>query len=183
MGKIRSRGRELAFQILFQCDQTGDKVNAVVARFQELKSANAEAAKFAEALAVGAYKHQDALDEQIRTCAKNWKLERLLSVDRAVLRLAAHELIATPETPTEVVLDEAIELAKHFGSDESAAFVNGVLDQIATTARGQAKPKATAKPKPRSTAPVGAGSPRPPRVAKAKPKAKSTAIPRRKVSA
>jgi N utilization substance protein B len=174
MGKIRSRGRELAFQILFQCDQTGDKVNAVVARFQELKSANAEAAKFAEALAVGAYKQQELLDEQIRKCAKNWKLERLLSVDRAVLRLAAHELISTPETPKEVVLDEAIELAKHFGSDESAAFVNGVLDQIAATARGQAKTKLPVRSKPKALAPPTASA--------AKPKPKSTAIPRRKAT-
>jgi N utilization substance protein B len=174
MAKIRSRGRELAFQILFQCDQTGDKVNAVVARFQELKSANAEAAKFAEALAVGAYKHQDQLDEQIRTFAKNWKLERLLSVDRAVLRLGAHELLATPETPIEVVLDEAIELAKHFGSDESAAFVNGVLDQIASTARGQAKVKPASKGKPKAVKAAPAAT--------AKPKPKSTPIPRRKAA-
>ncbi len=133
--KVRTRGRELAFQILFQCDQTGDKVNAVIARFQELKHANAEVAAFAEALAVGAFKAQDTLDEQLTKAAKNWKLTRLLSVDRAILRLAAHELLETPATPTEVVLDEAIELAKRYGSDESAAFVNGVLDHLAASAR------------------------------------------------
>jgi N utilization substance protein B len=141
MPRGRSRGRELAFQILFQCDQTGDKVNAVLARFQELKSANPEAAAFAESLAVGAYKQLEALDERISRCAKNWKLERLLSVDRAALRLGAYELLHTPETPLEVALDEAIELAKRFGSDESAAFVNGVLDQVAAERRAQdAKP-------------------------------------------
>ena len=180
MAKVRSRGRELAFQILFQCDQTGDKVNAVVARFQELKSANPDAALFAEALAVGAYKQQDALDEQVRKFAKNWKLERLLSVDRAVLRLAAYELTSTPETPPEVVLDEAIELAKHFGSDESAAFVNGVLDQIASLPRGTGKApaKTTAKPKAKKAPKVIVGTIKP-----KPPVAKSTAIPRRKANA
>ena len=147
MSKIRSRGRELAFQILFQCDQTGDKVNAVVARFTDLKSANKDAAAFAEALAVGAYKDQEKIDQLIVGVAQNWKLGRLLSVDRAVLRLGAYELQSTPETPIEVVLDEAIELAKHFGSDESAAFVNGVLDKIAATARKPAKAASKALPR------------------------------------
>jgi N utilization substance protein B len=174
MAKVRSRGRELAFQILFQCDQTGDKVNAVVARFQDLKQANKEAALFAEALAVGAFTQQALLDEMIRKFAKNWKLERLLSVDRAVLRLAAYELVSTPETPLEVVLDEAIETAKHFGSDESAAFVNGVLDQIAAEARKRPK-AATAKAKPTATL-----KPKPTVLKSTVPKPVSTAVPRRK---
>jgi N utilization substance protein B len=149
---VRHRGRELAFQILFQCDQTGDKVNAVVARFQELGRANKDAAEMAEALAVAAFKQLETTDAQIRGAAQHWKLERLLSVDRAILRLAAYELAERPETPLEVVLDEAIELAKKFGSDDSPAFVNGVLDSLAKDLRpGQVKTKAKAA-KPRSTA-------------------------------
>lgn len=163
--RTRTRGRELAFQILFQCDQTGDKVNAVIARFQDLKHANAEVSAFAEALAVGAYKDQAAADELLGTAAKNWKLSRLLSVDRAILRLAAYELALTQETPTEVVLDEAIELAKRYGSDESAAFVNGVLDHLAGVAR-----KAPAKPKKKAGVRGAAG-------------AKLTAIPKKKKAA
>jgi N utilization substance protein B len=146
---VRHRGRELAFQILFQCDQTGDKVNAVVARFQELGRANKDAAEMAEDLAVAAFKGQETTDALIRGAAKHWKLERLLSVDRAVLRLAVYELSARPETPLEVVLDEAIELAKKFGSDDSPAFVNGVLDSLAKGLR-PATPepaKKAAKPK------------------------------------
>lgn len=150
---VRHRGRELAFQILFQCDQTGDKVNAVVARFQELGRANKDAAEMAEELAVAAFKHLETTDAQIRGAAQHWKLERLLSVDRAILRLAAFELAERPETPLEVVLDEAIELAKKFGSDDSPAFVNGVLDSLAKDLRpDQAKTKAKAPQKPRSTA-------------------------------
>lgn len=150
---IRHRGRELAFQILFQCDQTGDKVNAVVARFQELGRANREAAAMAEGLAVAAYQGLAATDALIRTAADNWKLERLLSVDRAVLRLAVHELAQEPGTPMEVVLDEAIELAKKFGSDDSPGFVNGVLDRLArqirpAEARAAAKKRKAAAPRP-----------------------------------
>lgn len=154
--KIRTRGRELAFQILFQCDQTGDKVNAVIARFQDLKHANAEVSAFAEALAVGAFKDLAEADALLEKAAKNWKLSRLLSVDRAILRLSAYELAKTKDTPTEVVLDEAIELAKRYGSDESAAFVNGVLDHLAAVARkapAKVKKKAsTAIPKKKKAA-------------------------------
>jgi N utilization substance protein B len=145
----RQRGRELAFQLLFQTDQTGDKINAVVARFTDLRTANADAAAFAESLAVGAFKKQEELDQQISAVAQNWKLSRLLSVDRAVLRLSAYELFHTL-TPTEVVLDEGIELAKHFGSDESGAFVNGVLDKLSAVAR-------PIKPAPKKRSNVGAG--------------------------
>lgn len=142
---VRHRGRELAFQILFQCDQTRDGVNAVVARFQELGRANADAAAMAEDLAVAAYGRLEETDKIIRAAAEHWKLERLLSVDRAVLRLATYELASRPDTPMEVVLDEAIELAKKFGSDESPAFVNGVLDRLMRQLRPDAKPSRPAK--------------------------------------
>ena len=146
---IRHRGRELAFQLLFQTDLTGDRINAVVARFQDLRKANRDAAELAEDLAVGAYTQLELTDGLIRGAARNWKLERLLSVDRALLRLGVFELAQRPDTPTEVILDECIELAKDYGSDESSAFVNGVLDSLARQLRpGSAKgpaPKAPAK--------------------------------------
>src|SRR5580658_3847689 len=132
---VRHRGRELAFQILFQTDQTGDKVNAVIARFQDMKHANAEAAAFAEALAVGAYGDLTSIDARVSAAADHWKLERLLSVDRALLRLGAFELSQGAGTPTEVVLDECIDLAKTYGGEDSASFVNGVLDRLARQLR------------------------------------------------
>jgi N utilization substance protein B len=135
---LRHRGRELAFQILFQIDQTGDKVNAVIARFEEMRRANAAAAEFAESLAVGAFSEQEGLDALIEGAAENWKLERLMSVDRALLRLGAFELARRSEIPVEVVIDECVELAKIYGSDESGGFVNGVLDQLAKKLRPQA---------------------------------------------
>jgi N utilization substance protein B len=146
---VRHRGRELAFQILFQCDQTGDKVNAVIARFQEMSRANADAAAFAEDLATGAFGSMNAIDALVRAAADNWKLERLLSVDRALLRLGGYELAQRLDTPKEVVLDECINLAKTYGSEESASFVNGVLDRLARQLR-PASGEATGKPRPKS---------------------------------
>jgi N utilization substance protein B len=152
---IRRQGRELAFKILFQCDQTGDKVNAVVARFQDLGRAQKAAAELAETLAVGAAASLDSIDARIRHCAEHWKLERLLSVDRAILRLAAHELAGCPETPLEVILDEAIELAKRFGGEESPAFVNGVLDRLAAELRPAEKASRDAAKRPPRKSRVG----------------------------
>jgi N utilization substance protein B len=142
---IRHRGRELAFQILFQTDQTGDKVNAVIARFQDMKHANAEAAQFAENLAVGAFGSLALIDPLLSAAADHWKLERLLSVDRALLRLGAYELSQNPDTPTEVILDECIDLAKTYGGEDSTSFVNGVLDRLAR----QLRPAGSVQPGPK----------------------------------
>jgi N utilization substance protein B len=146
---MRHRGRELAFQILFQTDQTGDKVNAVIARFEDLKRANAEAAEFAETLAAGAYGALAVTDAMVRAAADNWKLERLLSVDRALLRLGTYELAKSTDIPKEVILDECIALAKTYGSEDSASFVNGVLDRLATQLRPDGE-KSGVKARPKS---------------------------------
>lgn len=175
---VRHRGRELAFQILFQTDQTGDKVNAVIARFQDMRHANADAAAFAEDLAVGAFKAIEEIDGLIRSAAQNWKLERLLSVDRALLRLGVYELSKRPEIPAEVTLDECIELAKTYGSDESAAFVNGVLDTLARQLRPNDGDD-TDLPSFKAKAKGVAKAPKAPRVPK--PAIRSHAIPKKKV--
>jgi N utilization substance protein B len=183
---VRHRGRELAFQILFQTDQTGDKVNAVIARFQDMKHANAEAAAFAEALAVGAFGDQPAIDAQVSAAADHWKLARLLSVDRALLRLGAYELGQAQGTPTEVILDECIDLAKTYGGEDSASFVNGVLDRLARRLRpleeagdpedaGRTKSKGKTKSAAKlRTTPIPKSAAHP----KSTPIPKSTAIPK-----
>jgi N utilization substance protein B len=86
---------------------------------------------FAQTLVHGVVERREELDETIRSCSHNWRLERMAKVDLAVLRLAAYELRHCPEVPHRVVLNEAIELAKTFGSEDSGAFVNGLLDEIA----------------------------------------------------
>ena len=79
----------------------------------------------------GVLEEREGLDETIRTASENWRIERMTRVDRNVLRLGTWELKHRPDVPRAVILDEAIELAKRYGSEESGAFVNGVLNQVA----------------------------------------------------
>ena len=86
---------------------------------------------FAEELVRGVIAKRDALDEIIRGISLNWKLERMAVIDRNVLRLAAYELLHVPGIPRKVTINEAIEIAKHFGTDDSGSFVNGIVDRVA----------------------------------------------------
>jgi N utilization substance protein B len=98
--------------------------------FIGLKTAQKDAAVFAQELAKGAAAHLAEIDAIISRQSKNWDFKRLNSVDRALIRLGAHELMHREDIPAEVSLNECIELAKAYGSEESPAFVNGILDQI-----------------------------------------------------
>lgn len=86
--------------------------------------------RYARDLVEGTEEHREEVDDLIRGQAENWRLERMSAVDRNILRLAVYELVFEVEVPKLVVLDEAIELAKRFGSDQSSGFVNGILDGI-----------------------------------------------------
>lgn len=90
---------------------------------------------FTEALARGAIVNQDEIYRVITEASTNWSLERMAKVDLAILRLAVYELLFTPETPSRVVINEAIEIGKRFGTGESSAFLNGILDRIAHQVR------------------------------------------------
>jgi len=91
---------------------------------------NAEAKEFARRLVSGVVSLHAEIDRTIESCTENWKLARLAKVDLVILRMATYELIHCPDIPSPVSLDEAIEIAKRFGSADSAAFINGVLDQV-----------------------------------------------------
>jgi len=93
--------------------------------------ADDETKRFAEALVRGAQREQQVIDELIQKTSTNWKLERMARVDRNILRLAVYEILKRSEIPVKVSLNEAIELSKKYGSEESSAFVNGILDRIA----------------------------------------------------
>lgn len=95
--------------------------------------ASDDAKGFALSLIAGTRQHQERIDALIDAAASNWRLERLAAVDLAVLRVAVFELLEQPDVPSSVVLDEAIDIAKRFGTNESGSFVNGVLDRVATT--------------------------------------------------
>jgi N utilization substance protein B len=135
----RSKARECAFQILYQWQITGEPMSAVVESFWRVRSGTPEARAMAERLARGAQAQAEALDKQIGEAATNWRLDRIAPVDRTILRLGAYELGSERETPAAVVLDEAVELAKRFGEEDSPSFVNGVLDAIRKRVRGEAE--------------------------------------------
>jgi N utilization substance protein B len=130
----RSKARKRALDILFQADVRGDAPATILAA--EAKRAANEPAReaswlYAREIVDGVIDNQDAIDEQITTFAKDWSLARMPAVDRAVLRIAAWELLYNDEVPAAVAIDEAVELAKEFSTDDSGAFVHGVLARIA----------------------------------------------------
>ena len=129
MGR-RSKARECAFQILYQWQITGDPMNAVLEGFWRVRSGTPAAREMAERLACGARAQVAVLDAQIAEAATHWRIDRIAPVDRTILRLGSYELAHEPSTPAAVVLDEAVELAKRFSTDDSGRFVNGVLSAL-----------------------------------------------------
>ena len=126
----RRQGREFALQMLYQIDMGGGKEKETFSTFWEGKKVSPEARSFAQELVSGTLDHLESIDSVLRQGLEHWRLPRIAAVDRSVLRLAVFEFLNHPQTPPVVVIDEAIELAKRFGGDESGLFVNGVLDGI-----------------------------------------------------
>ena len=129
MGK-RRRARECAVQMLFQIDLSGVEPAEVYTQFWEAHDMEADVRTFSQELVDGVYAERDSLDARIAKAAQRWRLERMAVVDRNILRMALYEMNLSPQTPTAVVIDEAIEVARRFGTDDSARFVNGVLDAL-----------------------------------------------------
>jgi N utilization substance protein B len=139
----RTKARECALQALYQLDTSGggdprDALRGILAHFEET---DADTARFAEQLVGGVQSERAAIDELIQKSSIHWKLERMARVDRNILRLAVYEILRRADVPLRVTLNEAVELGKKFGSEESSAFVNGVLDRIAHMALPGATPK------------------------------------------
>ena len=126
---LRTKSREFAMQMLFQWDMSQQDPAKLEAKFWKSAKAADSTRAFANLLFEGAAKEVPVLDEIIGKHCENWRFERLSAIDRAILRLAIHEM-SSAETPPKVVLNEAVELAKKFSSEESGAFVNGVLDSV-----------------------------------------------------
>src|SRR5438105_6367797 len=126
----RSRAREVALQLLFQHDQNPGVARPDLERFVRDRLHDAASEAFCLGLYDGVLSRLEGIDQRLTEAAENWRLPRMAAVDRNVLRLGAYELMVSPETPANVALDEAIELARRFGSAESPAFVNGVLDRL-----------------------------------------------------
>jgi len=127
----RRKGRELALQALYQQEITGELSDRALRLFWENFEGSEPVKEFALTLVRGVADRREEIDAVIGKVTQNWRLERLSKVDLNVLRLATYELLGTPEVPASVVINEAIEIARRFGSQESSMFVNGVLDQVA----------------------------------------------------
>jgi N utilization substance protein B len=124
---LRTKSREFAMQMLFQWDMSQQDAKKLETKFWKGAKAAEQTRTFANQLFEGAAHDSTALDELISKHAENWRLERLAAIDRSILRLALHEMRAT-DTPPKVVINEAVNLAKKFSSDDAGKFVNGILD-------------------------------------------------------
>lgn len=125
----RSRAREVALQALFQQDMNPHDSQDQLAPFLASRLQDEELRDFAKSLVLGVLRNQEELDALLESKADNWSLSRMAATDRSVLRLGAFE-IRYAETPERVAIDEAVELAKRFGSAQSSQFVNGILDKL-----------------------------------------------------
>ncbi|MFT4282415.1 transcription antitermination factor NusB [Microbacterium sp.] len=130
----RSKARKRALDILYQSDVRGDDLAATLAA--EARRAASEPAReaswlYAREIVDGIIDNREEIDEQIVSHARDWKLERMPTVDRAVLRIGVWEILFNEAVPTAVAIDEAVELAKELSTDDSGAFVHGVLARIA----------------------------------------------------
>lgn len=131
---IRRAGRAYALQLLYarDGDPSTDVAGAAVSWADAFElEIDPQAQLFARELVAAASEHGAQVDGLIASSSKNWRIDRMSRVDRNILRLGACELLAFPDVPVKVVINEAVELAKRFGTAESSAFVNGVLDRIA----------------------------------------------------
>lgn len=126
----RREGREAAVQFLYQRDLNGNATAESVNEFWDLRPAAKKVREFGMTLAEGVLSNQAAIDERIRAVASNYDLHRIAAVDRNILRIAIYEMLFCPDVPPVVSINEAIEIAKRFGSEESGRFVNGVLDRV-----------------------------------------------------
>ena len=131
----RTRARELALRALYLIDVRGPGVQEEVARFLESETDDHDVLSFARELVGGCSRRRDELDERIAAIAENWRIQRMAVVDRNILRIGAYEMLALPDIPPKVSINEAIDLAKKYSTADSGAFVNGILDRLRTLVR------------------------------------------------
>jgi N utilization substance protein B len=134
VASLRHRVRIAALQTLFEIDATDHAPDIVVQRRLEDDPLPPEGERFLKRLVFGVWEHQSYLDRIIEEAAPNWPVTQMPGVDKAILRIALYEILIddVEKTPVKAVINEAVELAKHFGSDNSSRFVNGVLGTVVT---------------------------------------------------
>ncbi|MDO8886519.1 transcription antitermination factor NusB [Candidatus Oleimmundimicrobium sp.] len=126
----RRRARKVALEILYQKDILDESIDEII-KARKLAGKESKIPEFAVKLVNGVEKYRDKIDKIIKEHTDNWLIERMPIVDRNIIRIGVYEMIAEPDIPISVSINEAIELAKTYGSSESSKFVNGILGQIA----------------------------------------------------
>ena len=129
MGKRRS-SREQALKFLYQSELNEGDHDKQMEQFLERVSSQDEVEEFMQELVQTVVRYKKEIDETLKKCSDNWELERMAVVDRNILRVGACELLYMPSTPPKVAINEAVEIAKRYGNEDSPEFVNGVLDKI-----------------------------------------------------
>lgn len=138
----RRKSRQYALQALYQSDLSGHPLSSAMNALwsgmldgegieEDGRPPESEEVEFAQKIAYGVEAGKDRIDELIESCSTNWRLARMPVVDRNILRMAAYELMECPEIPATVSINEAVELAKKYGTADSRAFVNGIVDRMA----------------------------------------------------
>jgi N utilization substance protein B len=128
---FRRKGRECALQILFQFDFQSGEETRLIRQYWENNPCPAKARVFAEQLVQGTLEHLKEIDDLICKYALHWKPERFFGIDRNIIRIASYEILYRGDIPVRVTIDEALEIAKKFSTEDSAKFINGILDKIA----------------------------------------------------
>jgi transcription antitermination protein NusB len=127
----RSRGREVALQVLYQIEQNAGVPVAEIRQFINRRLLGEPTlVAFTQSLIAGVKEHQTQIDDMIKEVAENWRLDRMAAIDRNILRLGAYEVLFRDEIPAKVAINEALELAKRYSTAQSSRFVNGILDRV-----------------------------------------------------
>ncbi|VEN75222.1 Transcription antitermination protein NusB [Candidatus Desulfarcum epimagneticum] len=137
----RRRSRELALQALFYMDIRHSVSEDTLALFRAHFPPSDEIEPFFTKLTTGVMEENQEIDQAIKRCSSNWRLRRMTCVDRNIMRIAVYELLHCDDIPPKVSINEAVDMGKKFGSDESGAFINGILDGVRLEAEGKEKEK------------------------------------------
>ncbi len=126
----RRKSREFALQALYQLNITKQDVTVLLTQFEEHFLADGKADEFLRRLVLGVLEHREELDRLIERYSENWRLDRIDMIDRNILRMALFELLYCEDIPPKVTINEAIDLGKRYGSEDSGSFINGILDRV-----------------------------------------------------
>ncbi|MFA6956645.1 MAG: transcription antitermination factor NusB [Thermoanaerobaculia bacterium] len=126
----RRKARELALQMLFQHDIAGNDPSEIIETFEDIQRVRPNIREFAIKVFRGTLEKQTDIDKILVEQTENWRIERMAVVDRNLIRMAIYEMLYLDDTPKLVILDEAIEIGKRFGTNKSSQFINGILDGV-----------------------------------------------------